>query len=135
MKLAVLIILATLATGCGDNIYTTPTGPAYNPNPPVTRNSIEFRVSGNATAAIIRYADPINGSSQVATALPFVVELNTSQQVIFLSLDVTPTAFPFFIPAPFLSAQIFVNGYLFREATTTSTLFNTISVSGTWRAN
>jgi hypothetical protein len=49
----------------------------------------------------------------------------------FLAIDVTPFGFPENHPSPFMSAQIFVNGVLFREASASDGL--TISVSGTWR--
>ena len=135
MRLAALLVALVVVAGCGDtNIYQNPLGPSP-PGAPATRHSIEFRVSGNANGARIRFADPVDGITQVLTALPYVVEASTTQATIFLSLDVTPTAYPFAILAPFLSAQIVVDGALFREATSADTSLNTLSVSGTWRAD
>jgi hypothetical protein len=134
MRSLLVLVVALAAVGCGDTIVQLPNTPA--PPPETTRtNTIEFRVNGNATSARIRYSDPIDGLTQVVTGLPYVVELATTQSAIFLSLDVTPIAFPFLVQAPFLSAQIIVNGSLFREATSSDTALNTLSVNGTWRSN
>jgi hypothetical protein len=124
------LFLATTVAACGDTVYQV-TPPA--PTAP-SRTSIEFRVSGNASSARIRYANPVDGLTQVVTSLPYVIELATTQDNFFLSLDVTPLSYPFFVPNPFMSAQIIVNGFLFREATSNDTLMNTLSVSGTYRA-
>jgi hypothetical protein len=131
-------LVALVAAGCGDtNIYPdNPTAPTPTPLPTApTRHTVQFRVTGNAVSAVIRIENPLDGASQVVTALPYTVDVPSALTVMFLSLDVTPTAFPFGATAPFLSAQILIDGMVFREAVSTSTTLNTISVSGTWRAN
>lgn len=133
--LVAVLALALAAAACGDTIVQVPTTPAPIPSPAARTNTIEFRANGNATAARIRFSNPIDGLTQVVTGLPYVVEASTTQTTIFLSLDVTPIAFPLFVQAPFLSAQIIVNGSLFREASSSDTALNTLSVNGTWRAN
>lgn len=139
LSTTLLAVSLTLTfASCGDTIIQQPTAPTPPPvvvTPVVIRNMIEFRVVGNATLARVRYSDPIDGLTQTVTSLPFIADLVTTQNTIFLSLDVTPISFPLINQAPFLSAQIIVNGFLFREATTTDTTFNTLSVSGTWRAS
>jgi len=50
----------------------------------------------------------------------------------FLSIDATPTSYPFLL-FPFMSVQIFVDGLLFREASSADFLLATITASGTWR--
>jgi hypothetical protein len=133
-RLVVVAALALAAAGCGDTILNTP-APIITPIPTARSHTIEFRVSGNATAARIRYSNPVDGLTQVLTGLPYIVDVATTQATLFLSLDVTPIAYPFLITAPFLSAQITVDGALFREASSSDTALNTLSVNGTWRAS
>jgi hypothetical protein len=146
LTLALVVVGTLFAASCGDTVINPPTypapiaptptpQPAPTPPPAPRSNTIEFRVSGNASSARIRFSNPVDGLTQVITGLPYIVEATTTQTIIFLSLDVTPIAYPIGITAPFLSAQIVVNGSLFREATATDTALNTLSVNGTWRAN
>ena len=141
-----LLLLACLtAVGCGDTIIQPPTYPAPAPTPtptpaptppPAPRvHTIDYRVVGSASSARIRYSNPVDGLTQVVTTLPFDVQFSTAQTIIFLSLDVTPIAFPLLQPSPFLSAQIVVDGSLFREATSADTTLTTLTVTGTWRGN
>jgi hypothetical protein len=109
------------------NVPTAPTAPK------VETNTIEFRAIGNANAVRIRHINPVDGLSQVSTVLPYIVSLKTEQATMFLSLEVTPLSYPAALLAPFLSAQIFVNGTLFREGSSADLLLLPISVSGTWR--
>lgn len=130
--IAALVMLFT--PGCDrsrDSVtVNVPTGPTP---PTVTMNGIEFRVIGNANSVRIRHINPVDGLSQVSTVLPYVLTLKTEQTVMFLSLEVTPQSYPAALLAPFLSAQIFVNGTLFREGSSADLLLLPISVSGTWR--
>lgn len=143
-KLSVVLILSLFLVACSDTNIIVPTSPTSvypptgtnNPNVPVpvTTNKIEFRVTGNATGARIRYSNSNDGIAQVTTVLPFVFNITTNQQSIFLSLEATPTGYSSFTISPFVAAQIFVNGLLFRETASSDFLFTTITVSGTWRA-
>lgn len=139
MRLLILILLMSIV-GCQERNYYSPTSPSptdrvpgipTNPTPTQVAK-VEYRVTGNATGARIRYSNAIDGSTQVVTTLPYVATVTTSDSSIFLTLEATPTAYSFTILYPFLSVQIFVNGVLFREATTSDFFIVPISVSGTW---
>lgn len=127
-----LLILGVMIAGCDReiNITVPPTQP--DPTPVVIQSKIEYRVIGNAQSVRVRYSNERDGLVQVITTLPYFTSFTTTQSNLFVSLEVTPilgTNSEF----PFLNAQIFVNGDLFREASSTSPFLNTISVDGTWR--
>jgi hypothetical protein len=135
MKFLVTIILALTLSGC-DKIYINPTNPSDPPsdngrgsNP---ASQIQFRVNGNATSVRIRYSNPLDGLTQVITTLPYITTLSTNDSSMFLSIEATPLSYGT-TTFPFLSAQIFVNGILFREATSSDFTGTTISASGNWR--
>jgi len=147
MRPVLLLVAALAALGvaaCSDTIVTTvptqassvPVGaggvPVPGPGGGVIQSVIEFRANGNATSVRIRYSTPIDGLVQVVTTLPYNASFRTSAPTMFLALDVTPLSYPF-ITYPFLSAQIVANGSLFREATSSTFMLETLSVSGTWR--
>jgi hypothetical protein len=141
MRVSLLPLCVVLVCGaaCRDTtvIYpgATPTAPTVSSGG-TTRSGadvVEFRVSGNATGARVRYSNTVDGLTQVVTTLPFLVTLTTTAPSLFLSLEATPSGFPFTIGFPFLSAQIFANGTLFREATSSDFFLQTITVTGTWR--
>lgn len=143
MKRLPIVLLVIGVSACDKTYFVNPTIPSqvgtvptgYNPNTPVpaTGHKIEFRVNGNALTARIRYSNPIDGLTQVVTTLPYSIILSTNQPTMFISLEATPFGYPLGLDFPFLSAQIFVNGFLFREATSSNFTTDTISVSGTWR--
>jgi hypothetical protein len=126
------LLLVLLVAGCTDRITVNNIPPTPTP-PTVATHTIEMRVVGNATSVRIRHINPVDGLSQVTTVLPYLVTLKTDQVVMFLSLEVTPLAYPPATMTPFLSAQIFVNGVLFREGSSADFLFAPVTVSGTWR--
>lgn len=132
MRKTVLALLIFLPS-CTKVYNQIPTGPS---NTTTTTDSkltkIEYRVTGNALSARVRYSTEIDGLTQTVTTLPFFTSFNTLETNLFLSLEVTPISFPG-IDYPFLSAQIYAGGVLFREATSASVLLNTLSVSGNWR--
>lgn len=138
------LTLSALMVGCSDTNIIIPTTPSTlpvtttnpgNPNAPVpvTVTKIEFRVTGNASGARVRYSNSNDGLAQVTTVLPFVFSMSTQQQSLFLSIEATPTSYASFAVFPFMSAQIFVNGILFRENSSSDFLLQTIIASGTWR--
>lgn len=133
-----LKLLCTVAmigvSACSDVNVESPTRASDTSNSNNSAMSkIEFRVTGNATSVRIRSSDSNNGLSQVITTLPYTNTFTTSNDSLFLSLDATPINYSALTVFPFLSVQIFVNGILFREATSNEFLLNTLSVNGTWR--
>jgi hypothetical protein len=126
-----------LCLGCRDTINVLPS-PVSTPTPtptatPVPLNVIEFRVNGNPILAKVRFSDPVDGLTLVTTVLPYSISIQTAQTTMFLSLEATPTGYPFSVNVPVMQVQIFANGSLFREANSSDFSLNTISVSGTWR--
>ena len=130
MRLILYIAIPlVLASGCDRDItVNVPTAP----EPVITSNVFEFRVVSNAQQARIRYSNPVDGTNQVTTALPFTTSFRSDRDYMFLSLDATPTSFAFNVVHPFTSVQILVNGIVFRELLSTE-FEETVSVSGTWR--
>ncbi len=136
MRLIPILLLVGLV-GCNNSDVTNPTSPSPTTPPttsttPVTTNKIEFRVTGNAGGVRVRMSNPVDGLTQVVTTLPYVATITTTQSDMFLSLEATPT-FWTSNAFPFMQVQIFVNGALFREASTSDFFLTTISVSGNWR--
>lgn len=129
--------LAFATLGCGDTIVNVPTQPSNTVTgggtPTPTKTTIQFRVTGNAVNARVRYATPVDGLGQVVTSLPYFLSQTTTTDSMFLSLEATPIAYSGSVFFPFLSVQIVVNGEVFREATAQTFLLNPLEVSGQWR--
>jgi len=135
MRTASVAFLSLFLTACGDTYITVPTAPGA-PNTStvaVTNTRVEFRVTGNATSARIRFLNPSDGLTQVTTVLPYYTSFVSSQDELFVSLEATPQGYPASANPAFLSIQIFMNGLLFREASSSDILLSTLSVSGTYR--
>jgi hypothetical protein len=142
MRSVLLAVLLSGVVGCGDTNIIVPTQPSSTStintvtNPPTsTPVAIQFRVTGNASSVKVRYSNERDGLVQTVTTLPYFTTFTSTSDAVFLSLEVTPLVFSASTDNPFLAAQIFVNGNLFREATSTSYFLNTIAVDGTWRRN
>jgi hypothetical protein len=135
MRSILVVLVALLVAGCGDTIINVPNQPSAvtSSTTAATSNKLEFRVTGNASSARIRYSTPLDGLVQTTTTLPFFTSFSTKADDMFVSLEVTPISYSAIVNNPFLSAQILVNNTLFREATSTDFLLYTISVSGVWR--
>jgi len=136
MKFILLVSLALISSvGCTRTYITTPTQPTNTTQTDTTNKiaKIEFRVTGNAQSVRVRYSNERDGLVQTTSTLPFFSSFTSTSDNLFLSLEVTPISFSQITQFPFLSAQIFVNGDLFREATSTDFFLYTISVNGTWR--
>lgn len=131
------LLLLTLVVGCGDTNVIYPYNPVAPPpvdnSPVVTFSTVELRITGNANSVRVKYLNPVDGLTQLTTTLPYFASFRTNQDTIFLSLEATPISYPMTVDFPFLSVQIFVNGSLFREASSSSLFLSTISVSGTYR--
>lgn len=128
MKFISVLLVALLTSACGDTIINVPN----TPTPVVTSVKIGFRVTGNASSVRVRYSTERDGLVQIVTTLPFFTSFNTNADNLFLSLEATPISYSVF-QFPFLSAQITTDGDLFREATSSEFLLNTLTVNGTWR--
>jgi len=132
--LAVVLISLTLFS-CRDVVNVNQPSPTPSPTttPTPALNVIEYRVSGNPSKVNISYSFPTDGLTLVTTVLPYDISYSTSSNTVFVSLSATPVSYTSGIFTPFLSVQIFANGNIFREATSSDFSFNTISVTGTWR--
>lgn len=132
-----LLLVSTLSVfACGDrqtNIYTGPSATTPSPSPQVQLNLIEYRITGNAAFVNAKYSFPTDGLTLVTTVLPYDANFSTPLNTVFVSLEATPTTYPPSVVVPFISVQIFVNGLVFREATSSNFSLSTVSVSGTWR--
>ena len=129
--IALVLIISTI--GCTEVVV--PTAPSTNLPPSVDakRNTIEFRVTGNASGVRVRYSNGLDGTVQLNTTLPFTATFQSNLDSAFLFLEATPTGFFQGTFNPFLSAQIYINSILFREASSSDFLMNTLSVSGNYR--
>jgi hypothetical protein len=127
MRYLLALVLA-LAVGCTDVVM--PVSPTGGGPAPAARDTVEYRVSGTPATVLVRFSSADDGLAQVTTTLPWSVAFTTIRAAAFLSVEATPIATSF-AAYPFLSVQIFVNGVLFREASTTD--YRTVAATGTWR--
>jgi hypothetical protein len=109
----------------GDN----PTAPTPPPAPEPTVHSFEFRVTGTVRRVDISHASTTEGTTLLTTDLPWFATIRSARTLMFLSLKVAS--------APFdegtLTAQLFVDGQLFREAHATG-FEPSVDISGQWSA-
>jgi len=130
-RILALVLLLAVA-GCDRTYYygapTSPTPPPTEPATPVVKpDVVEFRVDGTLQKAVLRINNPLDGLTQVVTDLPYFQTISvTGRDQIFLSLDASA------IGVGYLHAAIFVNGFLFREASSTQ-VNPSVSVIGTYR--
>jgi len=121
---AVLLLAACDRT---TNYISAPTTPT--PIPTGTADDlVEYRVLGDSetlSGVLVRLSNSVDGLSQQRTVLPFFQALNVNRDSVFLSLDARGAG------TGFLYVGIFVNGVMFREAS--STVTNPfVAVSGTY---
>jgi len=133
LKLMCVALALAMSIHCTRVIYP-PTGPSQTTNvtPTITKDIVSFRVLGNAVGAKVRFSNSIDGLNQITTSLPFQQSIESAKDNAFFYLEATSNGYPASVSNPFLSVQIVVNGNLFREASTTSVFFDTITVSGTY---
>ena len=135
MRSLLVVLVALLVAGCGDTIVNLPTNPTPVPSttPAAVKHTVQFRVLGNATSALVRYATPVDGLTQVVTSLPYFQTFTTTSDSLFLSLDAMPLSFAVSVSYPFMSVQIVVDNTVFREASSQDFLASPLAVSGQWR--
>jgi len=132
-RILLLVSICAFALGCGDTVINLPTPPTPIPTPTVVKHTIQFRVTGNATSARVRYSTPVDGLGQVVTSLPYFNTFQVAGDSVFLSLEATPINYGYGVLYPFLSIQIAVDNVVFREATAADFLLAPLSTSGQWR--
>lgn len=113
MRRLVLAAVLLAAVGCTKNYYTqakvdaTPT----TPTPVVVTHTIEFRVLGTVPLSDITYGSAQTGSSATQTTLPWTAQFKTKETSLFVYLKASSSY------NGTITAQIFVDGVFFREAT------------------
>ena len=129
-----LFVVAVLAMSCTKVYNQLPNQPTPVPTEPkVVRDTIEFRVNGNPALVRIRYSDGLDGLNQTTSVLPFQTAFTSTREFVFLSLEASPLSYPAAVTIPFLNVQIYVNGILFREASSSDFTTNPVIASGTYR--
>jgi len=123
-----VLLLALAACACGDTNVDIVNPVAPPPVVPVVvADLIEFRVDGDLPLVTVRVNNSIDGLSQTTTVLPYTSELVIrDRDAVFLSVDARATG------TGFLHASIFINGVIFREASSNS-INPLVSVNGTYR--
>jgi len=116
-----------LADRNGEN-PTKPT-PIEEPPPPPPVHSFEFRVTGTVRRVDISHSSTTEGTTLLTTDLPWFATIRSTRTLMFLSLVVSSALFE----EGTLTAQLFVDGQLFREAHATG-FQPTVTISGQWSA-
>lgn len=88
-------------------------GPGTSPTPLPVTHTIEYRVVGGPLVqdADITYSNAQDGTTTVRSTLPWAATLKTTRASLFVSLQATTSW------QGKLTAQVFVDGELWREAT------------------
>jgi hypothetical protein len=131
MRVLALVLLLPPLLACEKNGRTgfrdpVAGGPTDVPAPVPQLHTIEYRVTGSATRATIAFGSSQQGTTFLTTDLPWTASFTTSRSSVFVYLKAT---------AMFdgrMTGGIFVDGTLFREATTdTSVDASPVDISGT----
>src|SRR5262245_52340636 len=130
MKFPALIVAALFTMACDYNYdFHAPNAPttAKPTTPAAAADVIEFRVTGDLPLVIVRVDNGLDGLTQTTTVLPYTSQISLKGfDQVFLSVDARGTG------TGFLHVAIFINGVIFREASSIGT--NPIAaVSGTYR--
>lgn len=110
-----LLVLLLLLPACVKNYYPAqqdgaPASPT-TPTPVVTRHTIEFRVLGTVPLADVTFGSAQDGTTRTQTALPWSSSFTTTRTTLFVYLKAESSF------NGTITAQIFVDGQFFREAT------------------
>ena len=116
-----------LATACDYDIHLPTTPTAVVQTAPVS-DVVEFRVVGDLPLVTVDVSNALDGLSRVTTVLPYTSTLSLGgRDGVFISLTARGTG------SGFLHASIFINGIIFREASSAQLFNPLVSVSGTYR--
>jgi hypothetical protein len=107
----------------------SPTAPTPPPAPEPTVHTFEFRVTGTVRRVDISHASTSEGTTLLTTDLPWFATIRSTRTLMFLSLTTTSALFE----EGTLTAQLFVDGQLFREAHATG-FQPSVTISGQWQA-
>jgi hypothetical protein len=109
---------------------------ARNPTPgptpvpePAKVHEFEFRVVGTVRRVDISHSSTSEGTTLLTTDLPWFATIRSTRTLMFMSLVVSSALFE----EGTLTAQLFVDGQLFREAHA-SGFQPSVSISGQWSA-
>jgi len=111
MRRLLLLLILSLGVGCTKN-YVVPqdTNDSPAPTPVPVTHTIEFRVLGTVPLADITYGSAQDGTTQTQTTVPWVSSFRTTHTTLFVFLKASSSY------TGTITAQIFVDGQLFREA-------------------
>jgi hypothetical protein len=131
----VLFMVAAVACGDDDNESRNSNGDGpTSPSSPVKLAHVEIRVFGNIGPAnsvvIIKHSNSADGLAIVNAIVPYIFSFDTDRDSLFLYVDAQSSFGT--TTVSFIQVQIFVNGILFREASSQGfQLF--AQAQGTWR--
>jgi hypothetical protein len=103
--------------------------PVPEPEPEPQVHTFEFRVTGTVRRVDISHSSTSEGTTLLTTDLPWFATIRSTRVLMFLALTVAAREFD----EGTLTAQLFVDGQLFREAHATG-LGPTVTISGQWAA-
>ena len=126
-----LAALPLLAGACTiederDHPDASPTAPSPPPAPPKVHD-FEFRVTGTLRGVDVALNSTAEGTTSITTDLPWFATVRSTRTSMFLSLAAQGLGFGT------LTVQLFVDGQLFREATS-SGFDPRAAISGQWAA-
>ena len=106
---AVTLIVSAACT----KTYILPPDPGADvtPTPVPVSHTIEFRVLGTVPLADVTYGSAQDGTTATQTSVPWTASMRTTRPSLFVYLKASSTF------SGTITAQIFVDGQLFREAT------------------
>ena len=108
-RLVAVLLLSGALASCEDKIIIqAPTAPT--PTAPVA-DRIEFRVLGTLRGVTIRHVNAQDGTTIIKSDLPYFASFTTIRDSLFLSLEALA------VGEGFLQVQLWINGYLLQEAT------------------
>src|SRR5262245_5163851 len=115
-RLLTLTLIALLGGACVKNYPPLPADSSSSPTTPTpvpvpVTHTIEFRVLGTVPLTDITYGSAQDGTTTTQTTIPWSSSFKTTRTTLFVYLKASSTF------TGTITAQIFVDGQFFREAT------------------